>query len=176
MAVRLSMHMPKFGQWLVLVAAVCFLRAGTPSFSVFWLLNPRHRLCDILTVLNRAQAAWFLKAKSLAEEARIDEAEMEDEGIAEMLIDENATAQVPRPGTSFTRPVTGSGPSQGVRPMSKGGRPVSGYLRPGTQGGRPSTVEAAMRGRTATARPVTSASGRYVRLGTVRANSALFSP
>ena len=135
---------------------------------MFWLLYPRHRLCDNLAVLNRAQAAWFLKAKSLAEEARIDEAEMEDEGIAEMLIDENATAQVPRPGTSFTRPVTGSGPSQGVRPMSKGGRPVSGYLRPGTQGGRPSTVEAAMRGRTAMARPVTSASGRFVRLGTVR--------
>lgn len=107
----------------------------------------------------------------MAEEVRIDETEMEDEGIAEMLIDENATAQMPRPGTSFTRPMTGSGPSQGVRPVSKSGRAVTGYMRPGTTGGRPSTVEAAMRGRTATARPVTSASGRFVRLGTVSATS-----
>ena len=53
--------------------------------------------------------------------------------------------------------------------MSQSGRPVSGFARPGTQGGRPGTMEQAIRTpRTAhTARPVTSASGRYVRLGTV---------
>jgi len=55
------------------------------------------------------------------------------------------------------------------RPMSNSGRPVTGFARPGTQGGRPGTMEQAIRTpRTAhTARPVTSASGRYVRLGTV---------
>ena len=55
------------------------------------------------------------------------------------------------------------------RPMSQSGRPLSGFVRPGTQGGRPGTMEQAIRTpRTAhTARPVTSASGRYVRLGTV---------
>ena len=55
------------------------------------------------------------------------------------------------------------------RPMSQSGRPLSGFARPGTQGGRPGTMEQAIRTpRTAhTARPVTSASGRYVRLGTV---------
>ena len=53
--------------------------------------------------------------------------------------------------------------------MSQSGRPLSGFTRPGTQGGRPGTMEQAIRTpRTAhTARPVTSASGRYVRLGTV---------
>ena len=43
-------------------------------------------------------------------------------------------------------------------------------MRPGTQSGRPGTMEQAIRTpRTAhTARPVTSSSGRFVRLGTVR--------
>ena len=55
------------------------------------------------------------------------------------------------------------------RPMSGTGRPLSGFIRPGSQGGRPGTMEQAIKTpRTAhTARPVTSASGRYVRLGTV---------
>ena len=56
------------------------------------------------------------------------------------------------------------------RPTSQGGRPLSGFVRPGTQSGRPGTMEQAIRTpRTAhTARPVTSSSGRFVRLGTVR--------
>lgn len=54
------------------------------------------------------------------------------------------------------------------RPMSKAGRPVSGFARPGTQGTRPTTMEAAVHtARGTTSRPVTSASGRYVRIGTV---------
>lgn len=74
------------------------------------------------------------------------------------------------PGTSLKAPGTGQGaPSAGVRPMSQSGRPLSGFVRPGTQSGRPGTMEQAIRTpRTAhTARPVTSASGRFVRLGTV---------
>ena len=57
--------------------------------------------------------------------------------------------------------------------MSQSGRPLSGFVRPGTQSGRPGTMEQAIKTpRTAhTARPVTSASGRYVRLGTVCASS-----
>lgn len=55
------------------------------------------------------------------------------------------------------------------RPTSQGGRPLSGFVRPGTRSGRPGTMEQALRTpRTAhTARPATSASGRFVRLGTV---------
>ena len=54
--------------------------------------------------------------------------------------------------------------------MSQSGRPVSGFARPGSQSGRPGTMEQGLRTpRTSrTARPVTSASGRFVRLGTVR--------
>ncbi|XP_002741317.2 tetratricopeptide repeat protein 8-like [Saccoglossus kowalevskii] len=85
-----------------------------------------------------------------------------------MLMDDNTIAQIARPGTSLKLPGTGQGaPSAGVRPTTQGGRPLSGFARPGTQG-RPGTMEQALRTpRTAhTARPVTSASGRFVRLGT----------
>ncbi|EDQ89506.1 uncharacterized protein MONBRDRAFT_32314 [Monosiga brevicollis MX1] len=113
------------------------------------------------------KAAWFLKTRALTEAVRIDETELEEEGLAEVMLDDNATAQLPRPGTSFSRPMTNQGANKGIRPTSKTGRPVSGFVRPGTQSGRPSTMENAMRTpRTATARPVTTASGRYVRLGT----------
>lgn len=56
------------------------------------------------------------------------------------------------------------------RPMTQSGRPITGFVRPSTLSGRPETMEQAIRTpRTAsTARPVTSASGRFVRLGTVR--------
>lgn len=55
------------------------------------------------------------------------------------------------------------------RPMTQSGRPLSGFVRPSTQSGRPGTMEQAIKTpRTAsTARPVTSASGRFIRLGTV---------
>lgn len=115
------------------------------------------------------QAAWSLKTRALTEQVYVDEVEVDEEGIAEMLMDDNAIAQVTRPGTSLKKPGTGSGaPSAGMRPMSQSGRPLSGFVRPGTQSGRPGTMEQAIRApRTAhTARPVTSASGRYVRLGT----------
>lgn len=56
------------------------------------------------------------------------------------------------------------------RPVTQTGRPLTGFVRPGTQAGRPGSIEQALKTpRTAhTARPMTSASGRYVRLGTVR--------
>lgn len=55
------------------------------------------------------------------------------------------------------------------RPVTQSGRPITGFVRPGTQSGRPSTMEQAIKtSRTSlTARPITSASGRCVRLGTV---------
>src|SRR6218665_207751 len=56
--------------------------------------------------------------------------------------------------------------------MSQSGRPLSGFVRPGTQSAHPGTMDKAIRTpRTAqTARPVSSASGRFVRLGTVSVN------
>ena len=109
---------------------------------------------------------------------------MEEEGVAEIMMDENATAQVARPGTSFARPNTSasragggvatglSSFNQGMRPMTRAGAPMTGFARPATAA-RPSTgssrdtIETAFRGsgRPGTSRPVSSAA-RLTRLGT----------
>uniref|UniRef100_A0A3Q3L4B1 Tetratricopeptide repeat domain 8 n=1 Tax=Mastacembelus armatus TaxID=205130 RepID=A0A3Q3L4B1_9TELE len=117
------------------------------------------------------QAAWSLKTRALTEMVYVDEVEVDQEGIAEMMLDESSIAQVARPGTSLRLPGTsqGGGPTPAVRPMTQSGRPITGFVRPSTQSGRPGTMEQAIKTpRTAsTARPVTSASGRFIRLGTV---------
>uniref|UniRef100_A0A8C3GKE2 Tetratricopeptide repeat domain 8 n=1 Tax=Cairina moschata TaxID=8855 RepID=A0A8C3GKE2_CAIMO len=116
------------------------------------------------------EAAWSLKTRALTEMVYVDEIDMDQEGIAEMMLDENAIAQVARPGTSLKVPGTSqdAGPTPAVRPVTQSGRPITGFVRPSTQSGRPSTMEQAIKTpRTAlTARPVTSASGRSVRIGT----------
>lgn len=114
------------------------------------------------------QAAWSLKMQALTEQVYVDDIEMDEQGIAEMLMDDNNIANVARPGTSLRTPNTAQGGlSQAVRPTSQG-RPLSGFVRPGSQSGRPGTMEQAIRTprNSQTARPVTSASGRFVRLGT----------
>uniref|UniRef100_A0A4X2L275 Tetratricopeptide repeat domain 8 n=1 Tax=Vombatus ursinus TaxID=29139 RepID=A0A4X2L275_VOMUR len=129
---------------------------------------------DLCTqVLEKApydQAAWILKTRALTEMVYVDEIDVDQEGIAEMVLDENAIAQVARPGTSLRLPGTNqiAGPSPAVRPLTQTGRPITGFVRPGTQSGRPGTMEQAIRTpRTAyTAHPISSSSGRYVRLGT----------
>lgn len=116
------------------------------------------------------KAAWALKAKALTEQVYIDEVENEEQGIADLLMDDSSVAKISRPGTSLKVSGTAdsSGLSPAVRPTSQSGRPLSGFVRPGTQSSRPGTMEQALRTpRTAqTARPITSASGRFVRLGT----------
>ena len=54
------------------------------------------------------------------------------------------------------------------RPQTESGRPLSGVVRPATQATQGGNIEKALRtARTAqTARPVSAASGRHVRLGT----------
>lgn len=44
----------------------------------------------------RAQAVWLLKCQALTQKMWIDDTEMEEEGVAEMLLDENAMASAPR--------------------------------------------------------------------------------
>lgn len=107
--------------------------------------------------------------KALTEQVYIDDIEAEEEGIAEVLMDNNTIAQVSRPGTSLRTPGPPVGvPTQGFRPRTQTGRPVSGVVRPATQSGRPGTMEQALKTpRTArTARPITSQTARSVRLGT----------
>ncbi|GIX88931.1 tetratricopeptide repeat protein 8 [Caerostris extrusa] len=113
------------------------------------------------------EAAWTLKMKALTQEVYVDDLETDEEGIADIIMDENSIAQMARPGTSLKNPNSAKGTSQAYRPVTQSGRPLSGIVRPGTQSGRPGTMEQAIRTRTAfTARPITSSSGRFVRLGT----------
>lgn len=57
-----------------------------------------------------------MKTKALTEQVYVDEVEVDEEGISELMMDDNAIATVARPGTSFQRPATNSsGPSPNVR-------------------------------------------------------------
>jgi len=132
------------------------------------------RCTELLEKNPRDQAVWFLKCRALTCKQWIDDIEVDEEGVADILMDENALAQAPRPGTSLNRPLTkteaAGTPSQVVRPVSASGRPLTGFARPGTN--RPTSSSAgrdittAMQGnRPGTSRPLTSM-GRLVRLGT----------
>uniref|UniRef100_H2MPC6 Tetratricopeptide repeat domain 8 n=1 Tax=Oryzias latipes TaxID=8090 RepID=H2MPC6_ORYLA len=120
------------------------------------------------------QAAWSLKTCSLTEMVYIDEIEVDQEGIAEMMLDENSIAQVAIRVEVQLQLLGNEQKKNGpfscliFRPMTQSGRPITGFVRPSTQSGRPGTMEQAIKTpRTAsTARPVTSSSGRFVRLGT----------
>jgi tetratricopeptide repeat protein 8 len=112
--------------------------------------------------------------RALTEQLYVDETEVADDGLADML-DENAFHQAPMPGTSMRQPTANpnagmNGPSPAMRPTTMAGRPITGMLRlntQSTQGGK-SMENVLKTARTAaTARPVTSATGRFVRLGTV---------
>ena len=54
------------------------------------------------------QAVWYLKTRALTMMHWVDDTDFEEEGVADMLLDENATAALPRPGTSLSRPQTGA--------------------------------------------------------------------
>ena len=101
----------------------------------------------------------------------IDDSELEETGAADLLMDDNAVAAMPRPGTSLNRPMTKSsnGGDQSIRPMTQSGRPLSGFARPGTStrpGSGAVSVDQAFKGsRPGTSRPATTL-GRQVRLGT----------
>lgn len=117
------------------------------------------------------RAVWFIKCRALTQQVYIDDTDIEDEGLAELMMDDDSMAKMPRPGTSLKRPGTqsGQGINQHLRPMTRSGRPLTGFARPGT-GARPLgtafTVENAYQGsRPATSRPM-SVAGRFLRLGT----------
>jgi hypothetical protein len=57
-------------------------------------LDEAAELCS--QILERApydKAAWFLKARAEAAKVETDEVEMEDEGMAELMMDDNATVR-----------------------------------------------------------------------------------
>lgn len=131
------------------------------------------RCTELLAANPLDQAVWCLKTRALTMSAYVDDLDFEEEGAADVLLDENATAALPRPGTSLSRPKTQANtpglPGMGMRPISASGRPLSGYARPGTGSARPDT-KAGLSGALAGARPGTSrpmtTMGRLVRLGT----------
>jgi tetratricopeptide repeat protein 8 len=54
-------------------------------------------LCDeILSRTPSDQATWFLKTKAVIKQNYIDDIELDEEGVADILLDENAIASVPR--------------------------------------------------------------------------------
>ena len=113
------------------------------------------------------QLVWTMKARALTTEVYVDETELEEEGVAEILLDDNAIASMPRPGTSLSNPKSSSS-DHALRPVSSSGRPMTGFSRPGSSS-RPMSgmsVDQAFKGnRPGTSRPMTTL-GREVRLGT----------
>ncbi len=58
---------------------------------------------------------------------KVDDVEADEEGIVDVVLDDNAIRQVPRPGTSLRTagPTTG-GTSQAYRPTTQSGKPFCG--------------------------------------------------
>ena len=157
------------------------------SIDQLWLARSklqRNRLDECIEICNNLlnenpgdQAAWFVKCKAVISQNYIDDIELEEESFAEALMDENAMAAVPRPGTSLTAPQTskssGTGHDQGIRPVSNSGRPMTGFARPGSSrpmsassGNIRDALQSSRRVGTASGgRPMTNM-GREVRLGT----------
>jgi len=121
----------------------------------------------------RDETSWFIKTRALTQSVYVDDMDVEEESIADIMLDENAMAKAPRPGTSLRRPLTGSQTGGGLlRPVSKSGAaPTGGFLRPGSKAGRlDSSRMRGLSGLTSGARPGSSrpisVSGRFLRLGT----------
>lgn len=71
----------------------------------------RGKLDECITLCNESlstnpsdQASWFIKCKAVIKQNYIDDIELDEEGLAEVLLDENAVASTPRPGTSLITP------------------------------------------------------------------------
>ena len=151
-----------------------------PAFLCLSLLRRRkfdeciEKATECLSANPYDQQLWWIKARALTSKQWIDDTEMEEEGVAEVLLDDNAMAGAPRPGTSLRTGTGSRAGSQAGRPMSGAGRPMSsGFARPGSSSrqSRGGSVESAFQGnRPGTSRPVTS-SGRFVRLGTASMRS-----
>ena len=50
-----------------------------------------------------------MKCHSLIKKNYLDDIELDEEGAGDILLDENTTTNIARPGTSFERPVTKQG-------------------------------------------------------------------
>merc|ERR1719181_321938 len=79
------------------------------------------------------QAAFLLRCRALSAKSWCDDSELENEGMADLIFDDNAVNAVPRPGTSIVRLAPGKSSSLDcVRPVSSLGRPLTGFATPGS--------------------------------------------
>ncbi|KAF4652135.1 Tetratricopeptide repeat protein 8 [Perkinsus olseni] len=128
----------------------------------------------------RDESAWFLKCRALTMKNFIDDMECDEDPLGDLAAEEGAMNSAPRPGTSLQRPASKA--IGKTRPTSNNGRPITGFVRPGTNSGRApqsaggrDQLSTALQqlnrgagGRTMTSsvgRPTTSL-GRLVRIGT----------
>lgn len=123
-------------------------------------------LCDKMLEKNaNDQAAWMLKCHSLIRKHYLDDLELDEENAGDILLDENVMTSIPRPGTSFSKPLSSkdnpNNPNPVIRPVSRSGRGSTGYARTNTN--RPTTSSQGMKVQTAL---------RGSRLGTNRAVTA----
>ena len=59
------------------------------------------RVCEEQLAINALdEAVWFIKTRCLTEKNYLDDTEMEEEGVADMLLDSNAMQSAARPGNS----------------------------------------------------------------------------
>ena len=58
-----------------------------------------------------------MKCQCLVKKNYLDDIEMDEEGAGDILLDENATTSVARPGTSIMRPGTSAQNSGGINPV-----------------------------------------------------------
>ena len=118
------------------------------------------------------KAAWYLKTRAMTENDFIDDCDLEEDTLGDLIVNEEVMNSLPRPGTSLSRPLTGSrvGSSQGMRPMTGKNRPITGFARPATQSSSSNDLQSTYKGSnrpgtTSKSRPLTM-QGRLVRLGT----------
>ncbi len=133
-------------------------------------------LCDeLLKNTPDDLAVQLLKTHAIRKKNSIDDLEFDEEGLGDIILNDNKLTSVARPGTSISRPGTGKSASPLVRPVSSSGRPISGVVRPqsnrrqGTASGS-NQINRQTANRSTTARAVTSG-GRYLRLATASLQS-----
>ena len=91
------------------------------------------QICDRLLEKNRKDKAIFqLKINCLIKDSLLEDIEFDEQDAAELLLDENQKSNIQRPGTSFNAVNVNIKSEQIVRPISKSGRLMTGFIRPGT--------------------------------------------
>lgn len=90
-----------------------------PYDEAVWSLKTRAMtaqvLCLIVNVIRAKHGMFF--------QVMVDDIEGDEEGIVDMVLDDNAINQVPRPGTSLrTALVTSGGQSKAIRPTTQSGK------------------------------------------------------